>query len=53
MRVEVEYNDLQRLTFKNVTHVSEAKNNLILYFRDGSKQKISNDVWYSYETFDY
>lgn len=36
-------------TFVNVIKISEAKNNLILYFKDGSKQKISNDDWFMYE----
>lgn len=39
----------ESLTFVNVIKISEAKKNLILYFRDGSKLKVPNDKWFMYE----
>lgn len=47
--MDEEQNPTDEITFINVIKISEAKNNLILYFKDGSKTKISNDKWFMYE----
>lgn len=49
MKIRVIYLNGSTVHFINVIKVSEAKKNLILYFKDNSKVRISNDDWLSYE----
>lgn len=57
-KVEITYMDQQlqpttKITFINVVNVNKGSKSLILYFKDGTKQKIANDKWFSYITVNY
>lgn len=52
-KVEITYMDsemkpTQKITFVNVVKIRTTSKNLILYFKDGTTQKISNNKWFGY-----